>query len=237
MNRRKITLCNQMTFISPRRIKKKRVRDDFKAFLVDGANYTTVEQYPIIEDWMVPEIEEIRIIPFNKIDKVSHLENYYICFYCRDKDFTKVLNNPKKYLSMFRRARGLIGFDFSVYEDMPIVKQKSQMNDNLSLTFFYGIRNINIIPNVRYGIKPTRDEFLAAIPKRSTIAVGSYGCVRSNEEKATFRDFLAYMLPILEPSTVVVYGAMPEDVFGKFIDQYHFIQCPAYIEEEMREVG
>ena len=39
----------QMTFFSPRKKKQKRVRDDFKAFLVEGARFTSIEQYPIIE--------------------------------------------------------------------------------------------------------------------------------------------------------------------------------------------
>ena len=45
----------QMTFFSPRKKKQKRVRDDFKAFLVEGARFTSIEQYPIIEPWMIPD--------------------------------------------------------------------------------------------------------------------------------------------------------------------------------------
>ena len=164
----------QMTFFSPRKKKQKRVRDDFKAFLVEGARFTSIEQYPIIEPWMIPDVDEIRVVPFNKIDRISNLEDYYICFYCRDKDFRKTMNNPKQYLKLFRRAKGLIGFDFSVYSDMPIVKQKAQMYDNLALSFFYGMRNIPVIPNIRYGNESTRDEFLTAIPKHSVISIGSY---------------------------------------------------------------
>ena len=166
----------QMTFLSPRKKKQKRVRDDFKAFLVEGARFTSIEQYPIIEPWMIPDIDEIRVVPFNKNDRISNLEDYYICLYCRDKDFRKTMNNPRQYLKLFRRAKGLIGFDFSVYSDMPIVKQKAQMYDNLALSFFYGMRNIPVIPNIRYGNESTRDEFLTAIPKHSVISIGSYGC-------------------------------------------------------------
>ena len=227
----------QMTFFSPRKKKQKRVRDDFKAFLVEGARFTSIEQYPIIEPWMIPDVDEIRVVPFNKIDRISNLEDYYICFYCRDKDFRKTMNNPKQYLKLFRRAKGLIGFDFSVYSDMPIVKQRAQMYDSLALSFFYGMRNIPVIPNIRYGNESTRDEFLTAIPKHSVISIGSYGCVRSNEEKRVFKAFLSDSLPVLQPNAVAVYGAMPDDVFGDFHDQYTFIHCPAYIENEMREVG
>ena len=216
MHRTEYENFTQMTFISPRKKKQKCVRDEFKAYLVEGARFTTSEQYPIIEKWMIPNVKEIKVVPFNRIDGVSNLEDYYICFYCRDKDFKKILNNPRQYLKLFRRAKGLIGFDYSVYSDM---------------------RNIPVIPNIRYGNEPTRDEFLAAIPKNSVIAIGSYGCVRSNEEKKVFKAFLSDILFALEPKMVVVYGTMPDDVFGDFIDQYTFIRCPAYIEDEMWEVG
>lgn len=237
MHRTEYENFTQMTFISPRKKKQKCVRDEFKAYLVEGARFTTSEQYPIIEKWMIPNVKEIKVVPFNRIDGVSNLEDYYICFYCRDKDFKKILNNPRQYLKLFRRAKGLIGFDYSVYSDMPVVKQKAQMYDNLALTFYFGMRNIPVIPNIRYGNEPTRDEFLAAIPKNSVIAIGSYGCVRSNEEKKVFKAFLSDILFALEPKMVVVYGTMPDDVFGDFIDQYTFIRCPAYIEDEMWEVG
>ena len=230
-----LELCEQMTFISPKKKKGKRVNDVFKAFLVEGARFTEIEQYPVIESWMVPsDVGEIKIVPFNKLNRVKDIENYYIGFYCRDRDLKSVYNNPKRYLPMFRRAKGIIGLDFSVYDDMPIVKQKAQIYDNLSFTFYYGMRNVPVIPNVRYGNDSTKAEYLNALPKETVIAIGSYGCVRSCVEKKNFRQFLDEMLPALNPKMVVVYGAMPEDVFGKYKEKYRFIRCPAFIEYEMK---
>lgn len=233
-------LPGQLTFISlTQKKKKKKVKDVFKAFLTEGCKRTQVEGYPIIPVWMIPtDVENIKIIPFSRWKEVGkRINEYYICFFCEDDDFTAVLNNPKQYIRLFRRAKGIIGFDYSIYYDMPVIKQKSQMNDNLSLTFYYGMRNIKIIPNIRYGIESTRDDFLSAIPCNSIIAIGSYGCVHSLEEKERFRYFLREMLPRLSPKLVVVYGAMPEDVFGEFKETYSFVQCDAISGHDRKEVS
>ena len=221
----------QMYFITPPRQKRKKVEDTFKAFLIEGARFTDGEEYPIIEKWMVPDEagEDIKIIPFRRVKDVKNIEDYYICFFCRDRDFNCVRNNPKKYLNLFRKAKGIIGFDYSVYCDMKIVKQKAQLNDNLSYTFYYGFRYIKVIPNVRPGNDETVADYLKAFPPKSIIAIGSYGCVDTAKEKERFRRFLDTILPRLKPKAVIVYGAMPEDVFGVFFEEYRFIQVKPYI--------
>ena len=221
----------QLSLFSNRYKPKKKVPDDFKAYLVEGAQFTQTEGYPILEEWMIPkEIEDCPfIIPMNQISRFDEhtIRNAYISFYCRDRDFKKIMNSPSRYLRLFRKAKAIIGFDFSIYEDMPLIKQKSQINDNLSLSFYYGIRNIKIIPNIRYGSRQTRDGFLEAIPKNSIISIGSYGCVRSKNEKQAFREFLKEMLPAIQPSRIIVYGAAPNDVFKEYQHCYKFCICPA----------
>lgn len=231
-------LPGQMRFISLKKKKKKRVKDVFKAYLTVGAERTPIEEYPIIPIWMIPtEVGNIKVIPFSKWKDVrKHIDEYYICFYCDDDKFLSVLNNPQKYVRLFRRAKGIIGFDYSVYSDMPVYKQKAQMGRNLSLTFYYGMLNIKIIPNVRFGIDVTREDFLKAIPKNSVIAIGSYGCVHTKDEQKRYRNFLEGILSELEPRYIVVYGAMPMEVFGQYLDKYSFVQCEAVTGHD-KEVG
>ena len=128
------------------------IEDSFQAFLVEGANFTENEEYPIIEEWMIPKEPPKRIMPFDKaLNYRGDLSDVYVDTYSRDCTFERVRRNPQIYLGFFSRCGGLIGFDFSVHTDMPIVKQKSQMNDNLSLTYYYGniiIRSYQILGSV-----------------------------------------------------------------------------------------
>ena len=82
-------------------------------------------------------------MPFSKaITYRGDLHDTFIGFYSPDDTFERVRRNPKRYLSFFKRTAGIIGPDFSIHSDMPIIKQKSQINDNLSLTYYYGSQGI-----------------------------------------------------------------------------------------------
>ena len=193
------------------------VEDSFQAFLVEEANFTKEEEYPILERWMIPEIPPKKIMPFDKaLNYQGVLSEVFVCTYARDCSFERVRRNPKRYINFFKRCAGLIGFDFSVHSDMPIVKQKSQMNDNLSLTYFYGKEGIKIIPNIRYGDDDLSDEFLSAIPKHTLIAVGTHGFIKEIPQKAEWYCFLEKIIKELEPSGIIIYGKLSGKIFDEF---------------------
>ena len=104
------------------------IEDSFQAFLVEGAEFTKIqEEYPIIRKDMVAETAPIRIMPFNKaINYQGDLSKTFVHFYCQDQSFERIRRNPRKYLNFFKRTAGFIGFDYSIHSDMPIVKQKAR---------------------------------------------------------------------------------------------------------------
>lgn len=74
---------------------------------------------------MISKNIPIGIMPFNKaITYRGSIQDIYLLFE-PDETFERVRRNPKKYLNFFKRTAGIIGFDFSVHSDMPIIKQKS----------------------------------------------------------------------------------------------------------------
>ena len=155
------------------------VEDSFQAFLVEGADFTKEEEYPIQKEWMVPQNPPVKVMPFFKaITYQGDLSEYYIYFYSPDGTFERVRKNPKKYLHFFKRCKGIIGFDFSVHTDMPLIKQKAQLNDNLSLSFFYANNGVPLYPNCRGGSDNVNEEYLNAFPKHTYIALGVHGFVQ-----------------------------------------------------------
>lgn len=199
------------------------VTDSFQAFLVDDANFTEVEEYPIIEDWMIPTIPPKQILTFNEaIAYKGDLSETYICFYAQDPTFERMRRNPKKYVDFFKRCAGIIGFDFSIHTDMPIIKQKSQMNDNLSLTYYYGKQGIRVIPNIRCGFNDLLPEFLNSIPKNSLIAVGTYGFIKETYKKYEWFCFLEEIIRTLNPSGIIVYGTLNGDLFDSLKEKNKF---------------
>ena len=47
-----------------------------------------------------------------------------------------------------------------------------------------------------------------------TIAVGTHGCIKTVEGKRMFIEGFDYALNRLNPKTVIVYGRMPDKIFG-----------------------
>ncbi len=107
------------------KIFEKEIVDSFQAFLVDGAEFTKKEEYPILREDMVPSNIPQAVMPFSKaITYRGDLSKTVIYFFSPDKTFERIRRDPKRYLNFFKRTAGIIGFDFSVHSDMPIVKQK-----------------------------------------------------------------------------------------------------------------
>lgn len=213
------------------------VEDSFQAFLVDGANFTKEEEYPVLEEWMVPQNPPAKVMPFFKaITFQGDLSEYYIYFYSLDGTFERVRRNPKKYLHFFKRCKGIIGFDFSVHTDMPLVKQKAQLNDNLSLSFFFANNGIPLFPNARGGSDCINDEYLNAFPKHTYIALGVHGFIQLKEQKHEWRLWITKLIDKLEPKGFIIVGHLPKDIIEDYKDVVEFHLFDSFIEERNKEV-
>ena len=209
----------------------------FQAFLIEGAELTSKEQYPILRADMISGTPPLKILPFNKaINYQGDLSNTYICTYSPDGSFERVRRNPKRYTAFFKRTAGIIGFDYSIHTDMPLIKQKQQINDNLSLSYFYGNQGISLIPNIRCGLDELLPEFLEAIPKHKMIAIGTHGFCKEISEKCEWRCFLEKIIPILEPSTIITYGSLNGPMFNDIMKNANFIFYEPWITTRHKEV-
>ena len=215
----------------------KRVPDSFQAYLVEGALFTKCEEYPILKEQMIFRDVPKNIMPFNKaITYQGDLTNTFICFYEPDHTFERIRRNPRRYLDFFKRTAGIIGLDFSVHSDMPIIKQKSQMNDNLSLTYFYGNNGIPIIPNLRCGIDELLPEYLETIPKNAIIAIGTHGFIKTKQEKYEWYCFLETVIKKLCPKQIVVYGTLNGKIFDEIKQKQDFVFYDSWIAKRVKEV-
>ncbi len=220
------------------KIKEKEIVDSFQAFFVEGAEFTKNEEYPIIRYDMVPKEPPLKIMPFSKaINYRGDLSKTVIYFFCPDATFERVRKHPKRYLNFFKRTAGIIGFDFSVHSDMPIVKQKSQMNDNLSLSYYYGNNNIGLYPSARCGSQDLEEEYLSAFPKHTIISLGVHGFIKKKYQKQEWRYWIRTIIEFLEPSGLLVIGKLDSDIVKEFSDKTTFYLFDSFIDERNTEVG
>lgn len=95
---------------------------------------------------------------------------------------------------------------------MPIIQQKFQIYLNLALTFFFAFKGVKVIPNIRYGIDSTFNSFSKAIPKNSLIAIGTYGSIKTKEEKNLWLNEIIKIIETLTPKGIIVYGGLSKEL-------------------------
>ena len=214
------------------------VPDSFQSFLISGAYFTEQEEYPIIPEGFVSTVIPKKIMPFSKaITFRGDLRDTFISFYSPYKTFERVRRNPKRYLSFFQKTAGIIGPDFSIHSDMPIIKQKSQINDNLSLTYYYGSQGVPVIPNLRCGVDELLPELLSAIPYHSLVAIGTHGFVHQMQEQCEWYCFIEEFCKTLNPTGIVVYGTLHNKMFDELKDRYPFFFYEPWISQRAKGVG
>ncbi|MBO4214390.1 MAG: DUF4417 domain-containing protein, partial [Lachnospiraceae bacterium] len=89
-------------------------QDVFNAFLVNDAIYEGKYEMPcIVPSFEIPK----RLIVFSKCISSNDFDAY-VHFYQDDYLFERLWRNPRKYLDILGRFKGVILLDFSTYYDM-----------------------------------------------------------------------------------------------------------------------
>lgn len=199
-----------------RKPKKPYIRDVFQAELIKGANRTKPDGYPMIEEWMVAKTPPQDLFQWDRRRDVVVPEESGMSFYCNDAGFIPILNNPQGYTEKLRKYACVVGIDPSPYDNMPLVVQKSQIFNNLAITYYYGLQGLKVIPNVRLGNNETMGA-LAAYPKGTLIAIGTHGFTRRLCNREMFRNQVTVAVKVLKPSGIIVYGPASEYIFEEAI--------------------
>lgn len=197
--------------------------------LVAGARFDGRLEIPIIEKpsrIIIPSA----IVPFSKRNQISDA-NAAVGFYEMDEKFADVLKNPDAYVKDLKRLTAVISPDCSLYRDAPLSVQITNVYRNRAIGSFYQRKGLYVIPQVRWGSVATyttkvlseRVAFLG-VEKHSIVAIGTYGCIQHQDDKYHFKAGLKEMLETLEPEVVLVYGSMPDSVFGDFRNSTQFVK-------------
>ena len=204
------------------------IDDGFNAELVTNAFFEGFLEIPIIEkpkEIVIPSA----LIPFTQM-KRSAAKTEAVHFYEHDKRFSDVLTCTKELLPELSKFSAVISPDCSLYRDMPLCLQIANTYMNRAIGHYLQLHGIYVIPNVRWGdersyttsVLPEKFAF-AGLPKHSIVSVGTYGCIQGKENKRYFREGLTAMLDELEPEYVLVYGSMPDSIFGDLADRTTFV--------------
>lgn len=188
------------------------LRDLYLAYLIKDAKRTNLDEYPIIEEWMVAKEPPSKIIQWDRRRDIENPKDTTISFYCNDLGFQPILNNPKEYVDKLRKYECVVGIDASPYDNMPLWVQKSQIGLNLAITYYFGNQGIKIIPNVRIGCDLTITS-LEAYPMHTLICIGTNGFIKRLDNREVFKNQIKMIVDVLQPSGICVYGIALDDLF------------------------
>jgi hypothetical protein len=233
---------DQLTLVRERmNMQKKLIIDDgFRPELVETAIFSGKLEIPTIrkpDKIIIPN----GLIPFS-VRTRSHKRDEFVVFYEHDIRFRDVLIAPENYIEDFRSFTGVVSPDCSLYRDMPLCLQIANTYMNRAIGHYLQNRGIYVIPNIRWGDErtyttcelPEKFAFLG-VEKHSIVSIGTYGCIRGKENRFHFRAGLEAMLEELDPTVVLVYGAMPKDVFSDLTKKTKFIHYPDWMSMQRKK--
>lgn len=223
--------------------KRKAIIDDgMNPELVHGADFDGYLGIPLIQkpnQLIIPS----DIVPFTKRNRLKG-SDVAIGFYEMDTEFANVLISPEKYIDEFCKqplvtpesVKLILSPDCSLYRDAPLAVQISNVYRNRAIGYYYQSHGAYVIPQVRWGnaltyttqVLPERVAFLG-VERHSIIAIGTYGCFKTRDDKYHFEAGLAAMMETLEPEIVLVYGSMNEKIFGPYLKSARFVAYPDWI--------
>lgn len=188
------------------------INDSTKAFLVKDALYDGIYEMPILNGTTVLPND---VILFS--DSIYNNDyNKFVVFYEQDYKFERIWNNPKRYLKIMQKFKGVISPDFSLYRNMPLSMQIFNTYKNRAIAHYYEKNNINVIPNIRFSDTRSYDFCFDGVPKNGIVAIGTLGCIKRKFDKIHFKLGLDALVQKINPRTIIVYGAKPIDIFQKY---------------------
>jgi hypothetical protein len=216
------------------------IDDGYHPELVEKAFFEGTMEIPIIDkpkELIIPK----SLTPFTKRNYADSFDTA-ICEYEHDFRFAELIYNTESLYDDLSRFSAFITPDASLYIDMPLCLQIANTYFNRAIGSFFQSKGMYVIPNIRWGDErtytkcelPEKIAFLGA-PKDSIVSIGTYGCIRTAENKYYFKAGLDAMLQELNPQIVLVYGSMPNSIFKDYLKYCQFIQYDDWTTRKRKE--
>ncbi len=151
------------------------------------------------------------LLSFNKAVAKKRYDTT-VHFYINDKEFTRILTYPEKYLEILKRFKSVIAPDFSQYIEMPYPMKLYHCYLNKAFAAYWSKNGINVIPNVTWSTPDSYDYSFTGIEKNGVIAINCTGVKKSAYSKYLWLQGYKEAIRRLEPSHIIRYGEkMPEE--------------------------
>ena len=215
--------------------------DGCSSELVKGARFDGELEIPVIprpKEIIIPQ----KLLNFSERNRSKADFTETLITYEHDINLSNLLIKPTELIDDLKRFEGgIVSPDCSLYWDMPLSAQIINTYRNRAIGYYLQKNGVYVIPNIRWGdertyttnVLPDKLAFLG-VEKHSIVSIGSYGCVQNVKKRFHFKAGLQAMLEMLDPEIVIVYGPMPDDVFGEFCGCTQFVHFDNLTKEAHR---
>ena len=190
--------------------------DVMKEFLITGAELDGKYQIPMIS------VCNLDYLPEDSIDfeesfsrKIKNHRRLNVNFYIDDVKFTRIWNNPDKYLEHLKCFHSVTMPDFSIStgdRGMPFAMNIYNKYRNHALAWYLHMNDIKIIPSVPIADKDSYDWCFDGLPQNSILSVCTNGRVRAKASRIEFCDGFKFMCDKLQPTRVIIVGRIPDEL-------------------------
>lgn len=211
-----------------------KIDDDFQEYLVEGAIFEGEQDIPCMlepKNIIIPKL----LIPYSARKTTKNRDAFLHCF-IHDYRFSNFITETKKQTGILYNFGGVICPDPTISIGGSKTINQAQIYFSRAVGFYLQKNGINAIPCIRWGDSTTFDYCFLGVPKKSIIAISTHGCIMPCKEndnllRRVFEKGLPVMLERLAPKYIVVYGRMPDDIFGKYKSKAIFINFESDIEK------
>ena len=190
--------------------------DVMKEFLIQGCELDGKYKIP-----MIPACN-LDYMPEDSIDfeesfsrKIKNHRKINVNFYIDDVKFTRLWNNPDKYLEHLKCFHSVTMPDFSIStgdRGMPFALNIYSKYRNHALAWYLHMNDIKVIPSVQIADKDSYDWCFDGLPQNSILSVCTNGRVRAKASRIEFCDGFKVMFDKLQPTRVIIVGRIPDEL-------------------------
>lgn len=190
--------------------------DVMKEFMIQGCELDGKYQIP-----MIPACN-LDYMPEDSIDfeesfsrKIKNHRKLNVNFYIDDTKFTRLWNNPDKYLEHLKCFHSVTMPDFSICtgpKGMPFALNIYNKYRNHALAWYLHMQGIKVIPSVPIADRDSYEWCFDGLPKHSILSVCTNGRVKAKASRIEFCEGFKMMLDKLSPVKVIIVGRIPDEL-------------------------
>lgn len=200
--------------------------------VLEGVELAGEYNIPTVKGIKLKNLGKSELIGFNYATKMSDIEqncDKFVHFFLPDVMIERIWDNYEHYQSVLGQYKAIIQPDFSQYVGMPKAMLIWQHYRRMWLSAYYQQQGLKVIPAPCWSDEESFEYCFDGMPKHSCICISTVGCMQNPKVRQRFNRGLGETIKRLEPSQIIFYGKIDDDIRARVNCEY------VQIDSEMRK--